>query len=343
MDHFISIIVPIRDEVDHIKDFLDSLEAQDFPKEHYEIFLIDGMSRDGTRNIIHAFMEDKPRYRLIDNPEKVVPFALNRAIKESKGDVVVRLDCHCKYPNNYISRLVKALFELGADNVGGVWQTEPGNASRTARAIVSATTATFGIGNAAYRFSEQKDLTPKKVDTVPYGAYRREVFERIGLFDEDLVRNQDDEFNGRLIKNGGKIFLLPDLKITYYARSSARMMARMFYEYGLFKPLVNKKLGSPATLRQFFPLGLVVFTLLSIPIYLFLPSLVWPTTVLWILYGGAALISAWSATERARSLFLRVLFLFPMIHFSYGWGYLKGLAWTYLSPGKYKKISKPNR
>jgi len=343
MDHFISIIVPIRDEVDHIKGFLDSIGSQDFPKDRCEVFLMDGMSRDGTRNILHEFMEDKPRYRLIDNPEKVVPFALNRAIKESKGDVIIRLDCHCEYPNDYISRLVKALFELDADNVGGVWKTEPGDGSATARAIVLATTSTFGIGNASYRFSEQDDPTPKQVDTVPYGCYRRDVFDRIGLFEEGLVRNQDDEFNGRLIKNGGKIYLLPDLKITYFARSSARMMARMFYEYGLFKPLVNKKLGSPATLRQFFPLGLVLFTLLCVPIYFYFPSLLWLCSALWILYGGAAFISAWSVTNSERSLFFRVLFLFPMIHFSYGWGYLKGLVWTYLSPGVYKKISKPNR
>ena len=341
MDHFISIIVPIREEVDHIKGFLDSLEAQDFPKDRYEVFLMDGMSQDGTRNVIHGFMEDNPRYRLIDNPEKVVPFALNRAIKESKGDVIIRLDCHCEYPKNYVSTLVKALFDLDADNVGGVWQTEPGDGSALARAIVLATTSPFGIGNAAYRFSEQEDSTPRQVDTVPYGCYKRDVFDRIGLFDEELVRNQDDEFNARLIKSGGKIYLLPDLKIVYYARSSTVRMARMFFEYGLFKPLVNKKLGSPATMRQFFPLGLVLFTLLCVPLCFFVPIMLWPCLALWLLYGGAAVLSAWSASERERTLFMRVLFQFPIIHFSYGWGYLKGLVWTYLSPGQFKKKGRP--
>lgn len=342
MQHIVSVVVPILQERKHIEGFLQSLLEQDFPKEGMEIFLVDGMSTDGTREVIEAFLVDHRQFQLLDNPEQVVPPALNKAINVAKGDVILRMDCHCEYPKDYISRLVKALFDFEADNVGGVWHTMPGAESAEARAIVAATTSPFGIGNAQYRFNEA-GAEPKQVDTVPYGCYRKEVFERIGFFDEELVRNQDDEFNARLINSGGKIFLLPDLAITYYARPNSGKLARMFYEYGLFKPLVNRKLGKPATLRQFFPPGLVLFAMFWVPFVWLWPKMLWACLAIWTFYGGAALLSAWSATAGERTLFLRVLLLYPCIHFSYGWGYLKGIFWTYFSRSSYKKQFAPNR
>lgn len=341
MSRLVSVVVPIREERSHIDGFLNSLEEQDY--QHKEVFLVDGMSTDGTRACISEFIKSRPQYHMLDNPDQVVPHALNKAIKESNGDIILRMDCHCEYPSDYISRLVTAQQELGAENVGGVWHTKPGAETAMAKAIVAATTSAFGIGNAAYRFSENADVEPRQVDTVPYGCYRREVFDRIGLFDEELVRNQDDEFNGRLIKDGGRIFLLPDLKIIYFARPTAAKLSRMFFEYGLFKPLVNRKLGSPATLRQFFPPGLLLFALLFVPFVLLLPKMLWACLALWMLYGGAAVLAAWSATGQERQLFPTVLLLFPLIHFSYGWGYLKGLFWTYLHRAKYKQKFVPNR
>lgn len=320
----VSLIIPCRNEEKFIAKVLDNILEQDYPQELIEVLIADGMSEDKTLEIINSYKKKHANIIVLINPQKIVPLALNAAIKKSSGEVIIRLDAHSEYPINYVSELVKQLYELDADNVGGVWETTPANESMIAESIAAAMSSSFGIGNAQYRLANDKI---RKVDTVPFGCYKREIFDKIGLFDEELVRNQDDEFNGRLIKNGGKIYLIPDLKITYYARDSITKMIKMFYQYAYYKPLVNKKLGAPASLRQFAPPLFVLFFLIT-----GLGGFMSPLMLLLFLFGAAVYLFAdiWEAfgigIEKDKARLTNILiFLFPLIHFSYGIGYLKGI------------------
>ena len=149
---------------------------------------------------------------------------------------------------------------MNADNVGGVWNTQPAKNTVICQAIAQASSHPFGVGGSMHKIGSSKII---ETDTVPFGCYKREVFEKTGLFDTDLVRNQDDEFNGRLLKLGGKIFLIPQVIINYTARDTIYKMCKMYYQYGLYKPLVSKKLGAPATIRQFFPIAFLLWLVLG--------------------------------------------------------------------------------
>lgn len=325
----VSIIIPTRNEEGFIINTLNSIMAQDYPANLVEVIIADGDSDDATRSLITEYITDHENVMLIDNPERVVPFALNYAIEKASGGVIVRLDAHSKYPVNYVSRLVTELENTGADNVGGVWVTTPANDGIVATAIALATSHPLGIGDASYRL-ENPEI--KEVDTVPFGCFPKTIFDRIGLFDTDLIRNQDDEFNGRIIKNGGKIFLIPDVEIEYYARASVSTMMKMFFQYGLFKPLVNVKLGSPATLRQFVPPLFLLFLLFGfiIPFMPFALQGLWSLGfVLYVLL--TVLVGLKIAISNKRiSLFWLLPWLFPLIHISYGWGYIKGFFLVYV-------------
>lgn len=320
----VSIIIPCRNEEAFIYKVLQNISEQTYGAENLEVVVADGMSTDDTTGEIERFQKNHTQLKitLIENPEKVVPFALNKAIGMSEGEVIVRLDAHSVYPANYIERLVKEL-EARPDawNVGGCWDTQPGADTDEAKAIVAATSHPVGIGDADYRL---KSSEIRKVDTVPFGCFKREVFDKIGLFDEDLVRNQDDEFNARIIENGGSIYLIPDLQIKYYARPTIKKMAKMFFQYGYFKPLVNKKREKPATLRQFAPPILVLGILLGwIPV-LFWPPFAWVYgPALWI-YIVMLLVVAITMKAQTNSR-IHIFICFVVIHFSYGWGYLRGI------------------
>ncbi len=317
----ISIICPVLNEENFIGDCIRSIIAQDYPHSDMELIVADGMSTDNTKKVIESFCGDYPWISVVDNPERIVPTALNRAIKVSKGDIIIRIDGHSTYPADYVRVLSQKLIELDADNVGGVWNTLPANDSLTAIAISEATKNPFGIGNATYRLGSDE---VREVDTVPFGCFRRSVFDRLGLFDEELVRNQDDEFNGRIIKNGGKILLIPTVVIDYYGRATMRKMSKMFYQYGLFKPLVNKKLGKPATVRQFFPPLFVISAIGGLLISLVFPLFWVLYAMFWIVYLVAALTFAIRYSSYAKSIPI-VVFTFIVIHLSYGWGYLTGI------------------
>lgn len=324
----VSIIVPVYNEEAFMGQFLDQLQAQDYQGK-WEAIFADGGSTDTTRDIILARAKEDARMVLIDNPNKYVPFALNAALQHTKGSIIVRMDAHSAYPPNYIRRLTEELEHRHADNVGGVWNTLPGDSSTEAMAIALATTHPLGIGNASYRLGASD---AREVDTVPYGCFPRSLFERIGNFDTDLLRNQDDEFNGRIRKNGGKIFLIPDIVIDYHARKTFATMRTMFYQYGLFKPLVNLKLGAPATLRQFAPPVLAAWLFLS-PFAALLCGSWWFVPLLpVVLYAFmTAAVSAHLTNTNAHktkgtplSLFLLLVVTFPQIHLSYGFGYIFG-------------------
>lgn len=317
----LSIICPIYNEEKYIGKCIESILTQDYPKGDLEVLFVDGMSTDRTREIVEKYANSYPFIRLIDNPKRIVPPAMNIGIRASKGSIIIRLDAHAIFPNNYFSQLVHYLIELKADNVGGVCRTLPINDSVVCQSIASVLSSRFGMGNSHFRIGAAEIM---EVDTVPFGCFNRELFDRIGYFDEELIRNQDDEFNGRIIKNGGKIYLLPFLTIDYYARDTIKKVWKMFYQYGLFKPLVNKKLGSPATIRQFFPLCFVLGLLLGPLLGLFDITFLYLYGLVVLLYIGIALYYSMMESLNIKKILTQV-YIYFVVHFSYGWGYLNGI------------------
>lgn len=320
----ISVVVPCYNEAKFISKLLENMIAQDYPKDLVEIIFADGLSTDNTKAIIGTYASRYPQIKCIDNEGRYVPSALNAAIRRSTGEIIIRMDAHSIYPNNYWTVLVEKISLHKAQNVGGVWITKPGANTEMAEAIVLATSHPLGIGNAGYRLGV---LSDKEVDTVPFGCFNRILFDEIGFFDEQLIRNQDDEFNGRIIKHGGKIFLIPSLEIQYFARENFTKLSKMFYQYGLFKPLVNLKLGSPATARQFAPPLLVMSFAELIAGALFDERVLKLLLLESLVYLAAILVVSVRLTRlRSVLLFVYTVICFPVIHFSYGLGYIFGLV-----------------
>lgn len=318
----LSVICPIYNEEKYIAKCLDSIIEQDYPKDNFELFLVDGMSTDHTRNIIANYQKKHSWIKVLDNPKRIAPCAMNIGIKASSGEVIIRLDAHVLYPTNYFSVLVKKLKELpGAENVGAICNTLPVNDSIEAQSIAAVLSSSFGMGNSYFRVGASEVM---EVDTVPFGCFNRSVFDKVGLYDEELVRNQDDELNARIIKSGGKIFLIPDLVCEYYARDTVKKVYKMFYQYGVFKPLVNKKLGSPATVRQFFPLCFVIGLLLGPIICAFVPllwSVYFSVIFLWLL------LATYFSCQKSKKIknILVQNWIYFVVHFGYGWGYIVGI------------------
>jgi glycosyltransferase involved in cell wall biosynthesis len=321
---FVSIVVPCRNEERYIGACLDSVLASDYPHERLEVLVVDGLSEDRTREILGRYTARHRWIRLLENPQQITPTALNVGIRAARGDVIMRMDAHVMYPATYVSQLVAALEETGADNVGGVIETLPADDSATARAIALGLSHPLGVGNAYFRIGSRER---RWADAVSFGCYRRDVFDRIGLFDEDLVRNQDDEFDLRLIKHGGRVLLVPEVVARYYARRSLRQVARMFYQYGYFKPLVAKKLGRIMTFRQLVPAALLLSLAGSA-----LAGLWWtPAALLGAgIFGCYTTVVLGVALAGLRRHGVRVsavlTAVFPLLHFSYGLGFLHGLA-----------------
>ncbi len=332
----LTVICPIYNEEKYIADCITSIIGQDYPKERLEVLFVDGMSTDRTREIVQEYASQYSYIHLLNNPKRIVPVALNIGIRIAQGDIIIRLDAHAHYPQNYFSILEQKLTELDADNVGGVCRTLPVNNTPVCKAIAGALSSPFGMGNSYFRIGAD---TEREVDTVPFGCFRKNLFDSIGMFDEELIRNQDDEFNGRIIKNGGKIYLIPSVVIDYYARDTIGKVSKMFYQYGLFKPLVNKKLGKPATLRQFFPLFFVLGLILGF-------LLLFVHRVFRYLYFFALLayffLAFYFAQKKEKDTPTMVLMIvtFLTIHLSYGWGYIRGLMKILL---KKDFVAKANR
>lgn len=317
----ISIVCPIYNEEKYIAQCIKSIISQDYPQSDMEVLFVDGMSTDQTRQIIKQYAEHYPFLRVLDNPQRIVPSAMNIGIKAAQGDIIIRLDAHALYPNNYFSVLVNQLNRLKADNVGAVCRTLPANDSSKCKAIADALSSSFGMGNSYFRVGVKEIM---QVDTVPFGCYRKEVFDKIGLYDIDLVRNQDDELNARLIKHGGKIYLLPDLIVDYFARDTIRKTGKMFYQYGLFKPLVNKKLGAPATVRQFFPLLFVSGLILGLIIGLLNYYILIAYFSIIALYLLLAFSFSIKKAHTVSQIFYQII-TYLTIHINYGWGYIVGI------------------
>lgn len=321
----VTVLVPCRNEERYISACLDSILGTSYPADRLEILVIDGRSTDRTRDIVQQYVGRDARIRLVDNPKRIVPTALNAGIRIATGDIVVRMDAHVVYPAAYITRLVTALQDSGADNVGARLITVPSGDGPVARAIAIGLSHPLGVGNAHYRLGSQSERWVA-VDTVPFGCYRREVFSRIGGFDEDLIRNQDDEFNARLIQQGGKVLLIPDLTARYYARPTLRQLGRMYFQYGLFKPLVARKVGRVMTARQLVPAGFVAALGLTLSMALLWPGTAWALGVLAVLYGAAVIGSSLPyARDEGMPCALALMIVFPTLHVSYGVGFWRGM------------------
>lgn len=323
----VSAIVPCSNEERFIANCLDSIVAQDYPKDKLEVFVVDGMSEDGTRKIIKQYTERFPFINLLDNYKRTTSSAFNRGIKAAKGDIIIIMGSHSTYEKDYMSQCVSYLTNGDANNVGGKMITLPQNDSLRAKSIAFALSNRFGVGNSAFRTTCKSS---KYVDTVFGGCYRKELFEKIGLFDEELLRNQDDEFNFRLIRNGGKILLVPEIVSYYYARNSWKNLWTMFFQYGYFKPLVARKVGGFLTWRQTIPalfVGSLIFTgILSF----FGKRFLWLFLFVVALYVVANTVFSFSVSlKKGLKLLPFVAISFATLHLSYGIGYLKGI-WDFL-------------
>jgi succinoglycan biosynthesis protein ExoA len=241
----VSIIVPCRDEAATIESLLDGVYRQSFPREQLEVVIADAQSNDGTRDIIAAFRATHPdlAVAVVDNPRLTIPAGLNRAVAAASGDVIVRLDGHSRPHPGYVAACVEALERGRGDNVGGVWEIRPGANGWVARAIAAAAAHPLAVGDARYRYA----ATPAAVDTVPFGAFRRELLERVGPFDESLHANEDYEFNVRVRQGGGVVWLDPAIRSDYTARPTLGALARQYWRYGFWKARMLRRY--PETLR----------------------------------------------------------------------------------------------
>ena len=317
---FISVVIPVYNEEKYLDACIQTLLRQDYPQEQMTWIFVDGMSTDKTREILRSYQNEYPDLiQVLDNPNKTVPYAMNIGIQAAEGPYLIRLDAHAEYAEDYFSKCVKVLEQTGADNVGGAMETK----ARTpiGRTIAKMLSSKFGVGDSQFRTNGQDGY----VDTVPFGAFRREIFEKVGLYDERLTRNQDSELNYRIIKNGGKIYLSQKIKLAYYCRDSVKGIAKMAQLNGKWNIITNKLCPGSMRLRHFIPF-LFVLSLIGLPLL----GLLWPG--FWCLLGVE--LAAYFALDVLFSAriaaglkeFLQLIFLFPMFHICYGWGSVKGIV-----------------
>ena len=315
---------------------------QDYGRSNIEILVADGMSNDGTREKLFQYVSKKYPLIIIDNIYQSVSHGLNLAISNSQHNIIIRMDAHSSYPNNYISQLVYYLAKLNADNVGGVIDTLPGSDNHISHSIANAISHPFGVGNSLFRVGA-KDIC--RVETVPFGCFHKNKLLSLGGYDLDLVRNQDDELNARIIKNGGAIYLIPEIKIKYYARTRIVHLIKMFFQYGLYKPLVIKKTKAIITYRQLIPfiftVGIIVGSILSFIYPVIYRAYISST----LCYFGISIYIGLKESIRTRRWYniIYLPFIFSVIHFSYGLGFASGIIRTIFGDHTRRKIIKESR
>lgn len=321
----VSVIIPCYNEQATIMDLLKTLYAQDYPSEKMEVIIADGMSTDNTRDIIREFKEKHPDFsvRVIDNPQRIIPAGLNRALEEAQGEYIVRLDAHSSPAPDYISRSVQGVKEGKGDNIGGLLDIEPGAETWIAKSIAVAAGHPLGVGDARYRIGS----IAREVDTVAYGTYQSSLVDEIGPYDESLLTNEDYEFNVRLRQAGRTVWLDPAIRTTYVARPSLPELGRQYWRYGYWKLRMLLRYPNTFRWRQLsgaFLLSWIVLGVLSIP-FLFAR---WLLLFEAIVYGLALLISGIQTSLRERDwrLILGVPLAIATMHFSWGAGFLWSLV-----------------
>lgn len=320
----VSVVVPCRNERDHIEMCLGSLFAQTPPPGGFEVIIADGMSDDGTRDVLQRLAAENPRLRVVDNPGRITPCGMNAGIREARGSYIAIMGAHNVYAPDYLLRSVEVLEKTGADNVGGAMICDA--TSWLQRTIAAAHHSAFAVGGARWHDPDYEG----PADTVFGGVYRREVFAQIGLFDEELVRNQDDEFNLRLTRAGGKIWQSPCIKSWYRPRDSLKALWRQYLQYGYWKVRVIQKHKVPASIRHLVPASFV-FLLISLP-----PVAVWWPLVMWAwlgligIYLGCTFVAAvLTAARQGWTLVPLLPLVFACYHLAYGYGFLRGI-WDFV-------------
>jgi glycosyltransferase involved in cell wall biosynthesis len=326
----VSVIVACLNERKTIHNLLDSICRQSLGGAKIEVLIADGMSDDGTRQILELYRRIFLPLRVIDNPDKIVSAGLNAAIRAARGEVIIRMDAHSEYAPDYICRCLEVLNETQADNVGGPALTCA--EGYLGRAIAFAYHSGFACGGAKFHDAKYVGY----VDTVPYGCWRKSTLERIGLFDESLSRNQDDELNLRLIASGGKIWQSPKIVSWYRPRACLTALFRQYFQYGFWKVSVIRKHGKPASWRHLIPGAclLIGVVLLFGSVGATLSGAAWWKSAFITASGGLAGLylaistaAAFVIANRDGWYFFPVLpIVFATYHLSYGLGFLLGLT-----------------
>jgi succinoglycan biosynthesis protein ExoA len=308
----ITVVCPTYNEEKFIEKVLQFYTSA-LPTEK-ELFVVDGGSTDNTIQIVKSYAEKDLTIHYLHNENKIVPFALNKAIKKAKGDVIIRLDAHSEYTLEYFTQILKTFDETKADIVGGPMR--PRGKNTIQKAIAWATTTSFALGDSMFHNEKHKGW----VDSVYLGAWKKEIFDEVGLFDENLKRNQDDEFHYRAKSLGKKIYLNPEIESIYYPRDSYKLLWKQYFQYGLYKPMVLKKVRSEIKLRHLIPslFSLYLVSLLILGSYSFFFSI--PLAFYISLLSFSVLKSANKTKVKVASVIV-----FPIIHLSYGIGFLLGL------------------
>lgn len=315
----VSITIPCRNEENYIGKCLQSIVNSSYDKKLLSVFVCDGLSDDQTPAIIKDFANKYSFIHLIENIKKSTPFALNLGLKANNADIKIILGAHAEIYSDYIEKCIEAFkFDRELGCVGGIIENVYEN--ETAEVIGKAMSSGFGVGNAHFRTGEKDGL----VDTVAFGAYKKEVFEKIGYFDEELIRNQDDEFNFRLLKNGFKIYLYRKIRSKYYVRASYLKLYRQYYQYGYWKVYVNKKHQTITTIRQIIPLLFVMYLIGGALLSFLHPIILTLYLVVLLCYFSAGLVSASRQSVKLMNI-LNIVKSFFILHFSYGTGYISGI------------------
>lgn len=322
MQPTVSIIIPCYNEQATIGALLAAIQGQSYPADKLEIVIADGFSEDGTRAEVARFQRDHPsvRAKVVDNHKRTIPSGLNQAIRESSGQILVRLDAHSIPIPEYVERCVQALEAGRGANVGGVWQIVPGGKGALAAAIAAAAAHPLGAGDALYRLGGQA----RAVDTVPFGAFRRDLVESVGPFDEDLLTNEDYEFNYRLRRRGNVVWMDPEIRSTYVSRSTLQELARQYWRYGFWKYRMLLRYPESIRWRQALP-PLFILVLLGTAV----AAAVWPQAVIGfalavLVYLSALLLAGVGLARRHRNAMIAPLAVpvLATMHFSWGLGFL---------------------
>jgi glycosyltransferase involved in cell wall biosynthesis len=313
--------MPIRNEAAFIERAIKSILHNTYPAEKMEILVVDGMSNDGTRGIVHKLSADDSRVRILDNPKRIVPVAMNIGLKAARGELFIRIDGHTEIPSDFISKSIQCLREHPeAWVVGGSIRTVAEN--YTGRAIAAAMRSPIGVGNSRFRLGQYEGW----VDTLAFGTHYRWIVDKVGWFDEELVRNQDDEFNLRVTSAGGKIWMSKAIQSVYFSRGSLGKLWRQYFQYGFWRIRTLQKHKRPASLRQLAPLLFISSVLLFA-----LAGFVWRP--LWLLlaieatlYMTGLMIGAIDIGCKAGWRYAPVApVIFAILHFAYGTGSLWGI------------------
>jgi glycosyltransferase involved in cell wall biosynthesis len=327
---FVSVIIPCYNEEQTIGLLLESLTQQSYPLHRMEVIIADGMSEDRTREVIAKFLNQNAdlSVRVVDNLKRTIPAGLNTAIRAAQGEFIVRLDAHSVPHPEYVARSVSDLEHRLGDNVGGVWQIAPGQKGWVADSIAAAAAHPLGVGDARYRYAEQAG----EVDTVPFGAFRKRLFDELEGYDETLETNEDYEFNTRIRQMGGRLWLNPEIKVRYFARPTLGKLARQYWRYGYWKVKMLKRYPGSLRWRQALP-PLFVLGLLGLLLSSFwVPAARWFLGAAVVSYGLALTLGGLAAViQKGKAYYLfGVPAAIAVMHLSWGSAFLWSLVTDYL-------------